>query len=110
MDKPLQPLNKTKINISNPVRTINSGRQLANNTMKREFVFPLVIGLILGGLLMMFWQFNARLNNASAALSQLEQATTQNTKTVTDIVAFINQATGANKTPATNAPAATPAQ
>jgi hypothetical protein len=78
-----------------------SGRQLEKNTMKREFVFPLVVGLILGGLLMMFWQFNARLNNASVALSQLEQATAQNTKTVTDIVAFINQATGANKAPAT---------
>lgn len=74
--------------------------------MRREFVFPLVVGAILGALLMMFWQFNARLSNASVALGQLEQATAQNTKTVNDVVAFINQATGANKaaTPASEVP------
>lgn len=65
--------------------------------MKRELVFPLIIGLILGALVMIFWQFNTRLNNVLAATSQLEQATAQNTKTVNDIVTFINQATGANK-------------
>ena len=76
--------------------------------MRREFVFPLVVGVILGALLMMFWKFNARLSNAGAALAQLEQATAQNTKTVNDVVNFINQATGANK--AANTPAAeTPA-
>lgn len=68
--------------------------------MRREFVFPLIIGVILGVLVMIFWQFSARLSNASAALVQLQQATAQNTKTVTDVVAFINQATGANQTPA----------
>lgn len=78
-----------------------------NNTMKKELVFPLIIGLILGALVMIFWQFNARLNNVLNATSQLEQATAQNTKTVNDIVAFINQATGANKTatPAAETPA-----
>lgn len=65
--------------------------------MKREFVFPLIVGVIFGALVMIFWQFNVRLNNVLAATSQLEQATAQNTKTVGDIVAFINQATGANK-------------
>ncbi len=62
--------------------------------MKREFVFPLVVGLIFGGLLMIFWQFNARLNNAANAMAQIETAVTQNTKTVADIVAFINNASG----------------
>ena len=66
--------------------------------MKRELVFPLIVGLLLGALVMIFWQFNARLNNELSATSQLETATAQNTKTVNDIVAFINQATGANKT------------
>jgi len=96
-------------NISSPARTSRSGRQLNNNTMKKDFVFPLIIGLILGGLLMMFWQFNARLNNARVAVSQLEQATAQNTKTVSDIVAFINQATGQNQA-AQGTPETTPAE
>jgi len=65
--------------------------------MKREFIFPMVIGLILGALVMIFWQFNTRLNNVMVGMSQLEQATNQNTKTVADIVTFINNATGANK-------------
>ncbi len=65
--------------------------------MRREFVFPLIVGIILGALVMIFWQFNARLNNVRVALTQLEQVTVQNTKTVNDVVAFINQATGANK-------------
>ncbi|MFA5023498.1 MAG: hypothetical protein WC523_00875 [Patescibacteria group bacterium] len=72
--------------------------------MRREFVFPLIVGVILGALLMMFWQFNARLVNIGTGLNQLEQATAQNTKTVNDIVAFINQATGANNQAATPAP------
>jgi len=76
--------------------------------MKREFVFPLVIGLILGALVMIFWQFNSRLNNINTGVTQLDQATAQNTKTVGDIVTFINNATqkagapaGTATTPAT---------
>jgi len=73
--------------------------KILNNkkTMRREFVFPLIVGVILGALVMIFWQFNARLSNAAVALNQLEQVTAQNTKTVNDVVAFINQATGANQ-------------
>ena len=78
--------------------------------MKRELVFPLIIGLILGALVMIFWQFSVRLNNEMAATTQLEQATAQNTKTVGDIVNFINQATGANKAAAGTGAATTPAQ
>lgn len=73
--------------------------------MKREFVFPLVVGIIVGGLLMIFWQFNARLSNIAAGVAQLEQATSQNTKNVGDIITFINNATGGQKAPAaTEAP------
>ncbi|MFZ4631726.1 MAG: hypothetical protein ACOYL8_00795 [Patescibacteria group bacterium] len=78
--------------------------------MKREIMLPLIAGIVAGVLIMIFWQFSARLNNASAALVQLQQATAQNTKAVNEIVAFINQATGANKTGATNGAEATPAQ
>ena len=71
--------------------------------MRRELIFPLIVGIILGALVMIFWQFNGRLNNQMAAMSQLQQVTAQNTQTVNDIVAFINQATnpqGAAATPA----------
>ena len=80
--------------------------------MKREFVFPLVVGIIAGALLMIFWQFNANLNNINAAMVQLEQASAQNTKTVGDIVTFINNATQKNGAAAgaAGAPSATPAK
>lgn len=81
-------------------------RELNNNSMKREIVFPLVVGVIFGALIMIFWQFTAALNNQSARLAQLEQVTSQNSKTVNDIVAFINQATnpqGGATTPTTPA-------
>jgi cell division protein FtsL len=70
-----------------------------NKSMKRDFVFPLIIGIIAGALVMIFLNFSARLNNATNALVQLQQATSQNTTTVNEIVSFINQATGANQTP-----------
>lgn len=77
--------------------------------MKRELVFPVIIGIIVGVLVMIFWQFSARLVNVSAGLVQLDQANAQNTATVNQVVSFINQATGANKTatPAANTPAPT---
>jgi len=100
-------------NIKSSVANLNSYRANTNNNtnpMKREFVFPLIIGLILGALVMIFWQFSVRLNNEMTATTQLEQATAQNTKTVGDIVNFINQATGANKAAANTGAATTPAQ
>lgn len=103
-------LKPIKNNLKSSVINVSSYRaNNNNNTMRREIVFPLILGLILGALVMIFWQFNARLNNELAATAQLEQATAQNTKTVNDIVAFINQATGANKG-AAGAAATTPAQ
>ena len=78
--------------------------------MKREIMLPLITGIVAGALIMIFWQFNMRLNNASNALVQLQQATAQNTKAVNEIVAFINQATGANNGAANGAAATTPAQ
>ncbi len=75
--------------------------------MKKEIILPLIIGLILGILAMLFWQFNVKLNNQKAALSQLEQTVSVNTKTVGDIVNFINSATAKQPgaaTPATGTP------
>lgn len=74
--------------------------------MKRESIFPVVIGIVAGVLIMIFWQFSVRLTNATSALAQLEQVSAQNTATINQVVSFINQATGANKT---NGAAATPA-
>jgi len=78
-------------------------------TMKKEIIFPLVIGLVLGVLAMLFWQFNSKLNNQKAALAQLEQVVSTNTKTTNDIVSFINNATAQNKGTDQASPAATPA-
>lgn len=74
-----------------------------NKNMKRENLFPLIMGIILGVLVMLFWQFNMKLNDQRARLAQLEQATSVNSKTLGDIVNFINGATQKA------APAATPA-
>ena len=83
--------------------------------MKKELIFPLLAGLILGILVMLFWQLNTKLNTSSARLAQLEQATNSNTQAVSEIVSFINQATGQNGQNGQNggaaqAPATTPAQ
>lgn len=79
--------------------------------MKKELIFPMIAGIVLGVLVMLFWQLNAKLNNSSARLAQLEQATSANTQAVTEIVSFINQASGQNGANAqTPAPTPTPAE
>lgn len=60
--------------------------------MNKDLVFPMVVGLLLGVMIMIFWQFNSRLNNVGAALNQLDQITTQNSTAVNEVVNFINQA------------------
>ena len=75
------------------------------NTMKRDFIFPLIVGIILGVLVMMFWQFNNRLNNQMAAMTQLETATTQNSTGLNQIVSYLQGGTQ-SQTAAT--PATTP--
>lgn len=61
--------------------------------MQKETLTPLITGLVLGLLLMFFWQLGARLNNNNVRLSQIEQATVNNTNTISEIVNFINSAT-----------------
>jgi len=91
-------------NIKSSSRINNSRLALNKKTMRREFIFPLIVGIVLGVMVMILWQFNGRLNNQRAAMAQLQQVTAQNSQTVNDIVAFINQATNPqgtqNNTPA----------
>lgn len=102
-------LNKLTNNYKKPTRRIKSSNgELTFKTMRRETIIPLIIGLLLGALFVVFFQFNARLNNNAIILSQLEQATASNTKNVTDVINFINQAQGGAKD--ANTPAATPAE
>jgi len=82
-------------NLTSPAVNKSFRSRQDNKNMKKEFIFPLIVGLILGALVMVFWQFNARLSVQMAKVSQLEQATAQNSKAVTDIVSFIQQATNA---------------
>ncbi|MGE5426236.1 MAG: hypothetical protein ACM3PZ_04120 [Bacillota bacterium] len=75
--------------------------------MRKELILPLIAGLVLGVLVMLFWQLNSKLNNSGSRLAQLEQATGSNTQAVSEIVNFINQASGgAQGGAATNTPAA----
>lgn len=88
-------LNKLTNNYKRPARRkISSTGDLTFNTMRRETIVPLVIGLVIGALFVVFFQFNSRLNNNAVLLSQIEQATASNTKNITDVITFINQAQG----------------
>ena len=66
--------------------------------------FPLIAGLIIGILLMMFWQLGARLNNQNNRLAQLEQAAALNTQTIEQVVQFINSATNPEAGAGTSVP------
>ena len=102
-------LNKLTNNYKRPTRRkVSSAGDLTFTTMRRETIIPLVIGLLIGALFVIFFNFNSRLNNNALVISQLEQATASNTKNVTDVINFINNASkGAT---GTEAPATTPAQ
>lgn len=84
----------TNNKISRPAAALANRPALNNNTMKKDFIFPLIVGIILGGVVMVFWQFNTRLNNAANAMAQIQTAVSQNTAAVNDIVTFISNATG----------------
>lgn len=81
-----------KSNLNNKVRSSRSYRT-NNKNMNKDLVFPMIVGLLLGVMVMIFWQFNSRLNNVGAALNQLDQVTTQNSTAVNEVVNFINKAT-----------------
>lgn len=99
-------LSKLTNNYKKPARRkTKTAGELTFKTMRRETIIPLVIGLLLGALFVIFFNFTARLNNNAVLISQLEQATASNTKNVTDVINFINQAQGG--TQGTNTPAST---
>jgi len=84
--------NIKKVKIKSSARA-KSSRVGQNNTMRKEIVFPLVVGLILGALVVIFFQFTTRLNVQRSRVAQLEQVTAQNSQALNDIVNFINNAT-----------------
>ncbi len=58
--------------------------------MNKESIMHIVIGLIIGIIITLFFQFNARLMTQGNRLDQLEQANGVNTQTVTEVVNFLN--------------------
>lgn len=71
--------------------------------MKKESIMYLVSGLIIGALVMLFFQFNTKLTAQKSRLDQLEQANKVNTDTVNQVVNFLNgsaQGQTASSTPA----------
>jgi len=102
-------LNKLKNNNKRPIRRkITSNSDLTFNTMRRETIVPLIIGLLIGSLFVVFFDFNSRLNSNAVLLGQLEQATTSNTKNVSDVINFINNASKGASTTGANGAATTP--
>jgi len=85
------PRTITKSKYKKSPRLAYSSRSTNNNIMKKELAFPLIIGILFGAMIMMFWQFSARLANQNARLAQLEQFSSQNSQTINEVVTFINQ-------------------
>ena len=90
-------------NKSLAVRTPRRRSQtVTNNIMKKENIINFVIGLLVGAMFVVFFQFNARLNNNSLIISQLDQAVATNTQNLNDVISFLNssaqQAPGAETT------------
>jgi len=74
--------------------------------MKKENIINIVIGILIGALFVVFFQFNARLNNNSLVISQLDQAVATNTQNLNDVISFLNssaQQTTGTETPSTPA-------
>nr|BFD24890.1 MAG: hypothetical protein JST_1810 [Candidatus Parcubacteria bacterium] len=79
---------------------------VTNNIMKKENIINFVIGLLVGAMFVVFFQFNARLNNNALIISQLDQAVAANTQNLNDVISFLNssaQQAAGTETPATPA-------
>ncbi len=61
--------------------------------MKNEQLITLIFGLILGVLLMFFWNLGSSLNNQNIHLNQLEQVTQNNSQSINEVINFINSIT-----------------
>ncbi len=62
--------------------------------MNKDQLFPLIFGLVLGVLLMFFWNLGASLNNQSMRLSQLEQVAIENQQRVEQIITWLQTPAG----------------
>ncbi len=60
--------------------------------MTKDQIIPLIFGLVLGILLMFFWNLGASLNNQNLRLMQIEQAAVANSQSIQEVVNFINSA------------------
>ncbi len=74
--------------------------------MRREYIAPLVIGILVGVVVMFFAQFTVKLNQQKTRLDQIETAVANNGKAISEVVTFIQKAQGSQA--GTQAPAATP--
>lgn len=59
--------------------------------MNKDQLFPLIFGLVLGVLLMFFWNLGSSLNNQSMRISQLEQAANSNSQNIAEVINFLEQ-------------------
>ncbi|MFZ4648207.1 MAG: hypothetical protein ACOYMB_01075 [Patescibacteria group bacterium] len=75
--------------------------------MRREYIAPLVVGILAGVVVMFFVQFSINLAQQKNRLDQIEVAVGNNGKAISEVVAFIQKAQGGNQAPAAQAPAAT---
>lgn len=71
--------------------------------MKKEQTFMLVVGIVVGILVMLFISFQLQLSNVAQRTTALEQAVSQNSQTLEQVVNFLNQ--GAQQAPEGEVPA-----
>jgi uncharacterized membrane protein YvbJ len=73
--------------------------------MKKESTFMLVVGIVVGILVMLFISFQLQLSNVAQRTASLEQAVSQNSQTLEQVVNVLNQ--GAQAPEGQQAPAPT---
>ncbi len=76
--------------------------------MNRENIAPLVVGILVGVVVMFFVQFSLKLDQQKTRLDQIEVAAANNSKTIGQVVDFIQKAQSGGQQAATQqaAPAA----
>jgi len=74
--------------------------------MRREYIAPLVIGILVGVVVMFFVQFSVKLVDQRSRLAQIETAVANNSTTISEVVSFIQKSQNAGgqeaNTPAAN--------
>ena len=73
--------------------------------MRREYIAPLVIGILVGVVVMFFVQFSAKMIDQRSRLAQIETAVANNSSTISEVVSFIQQSQ--NPSQGTGTPATT---